>query len=176
MQIEFQLTETDYLDHQLFLVTKKERTTHKMRNTWLRLSVGSLVLAIIFYVVEMTYLTYYFLIISALAGLFYPSYLKWKYKRHFASYVRQTYHDRINETETLKFTAENIESSNKFGEAKTKISSLQEISETSNHFFIHLSPAMSFIIPKRQIADLDQLRLHLQQLDIPIKDELEWKW
>lgn len=176
MQIEFQIIEDDFLNYQLFTASKSERINKKKRNGWIGLTVGSLLLALYFYNIDKTFLSNYFIVVAGLTGFFYPKYFKWRYKKHYTTHIKENYKNRFNETEQLSFTGEYIEAKDKTGEGKIKVSELEEITETSKHFFIKLSTGMSLIIPKREFSDLSQLETQLHQLNIPIRNELDWKW
>ena len=176
MKIEYLIQEEDFLKYQLFTASKSERINRKKRNGWIGLTIGSLLFALYFYNSDKDFLTYYFVVVAMITGLFYPKYFKWRYKKHYRTYIKENYKNRFNERAQLEFTPEYIESKDKTGEGKIKTSELKEISETSDHFFVKLSTGMSLIIPKKEFSDLNQLRGQLEQLNIPIKDELNWEW
>ena len=176
MKFEYQIQEADFLSYQLFTASKSKRITRKKRNGWIGLTVGSFLVGLYCYSGEKDFLVYYFFAMAILTGFFYPTYFKWRYKKHYSTYIKEHYKNRFDEAVQLEFTSSYIESKDKTGEGKIKISELEEIAETSTHFFIRLSTAMSLIIPKREFSDLNPIKNQLQELGIPIRNELQWKW
>ena len=89
MTLEIKINEQDFLDFQLFTASKSDRINKKKRNGWILLTLGSTVVALFFYLNQNIAMTIYFGLVAIACGLFYPRYFKWRYKKHYKTYIRE---------------------------------------------------------------------------------------
>ena len=102
MTIEYQLNEQDFLDFQLFTASQSDRINKKKKNGWILLTIGSIVVSIYFYINQDIALTIYFGLVALACGLFYPRYFRWRYKRHYKTYIKENYSKRFGQTEYFR--------------------------------------------------------------------------
>jgi len=173
MQYKYQIYEQDFLDFQLYTASKSESIRRKKRNAWIGLTVAGLVLAFLFQ--EDGMLGIYFLVASVVTLLFYPTYFKWRYKRHYENHIKQSHKNRFGESVIMEIHPDHIFTKDSTGEGKIYLSAIDQINETSKHFFVKISSGMTLIFPKKNI-DNEQLKEEFKALKIPIHEELDWKW
>lgn len=125
-------------------------------------------------------MVYYCLVIGLITLIFYPSYERYQYKKHYKKWVAENYKGRINVISTVVLTENTIETYDKTGEAKLNVSELQDIVETNEYFYLKLKIGESLIIPKLKVEDVDGLRFQLQdlaaRLKINFETDLTWEW
>jgi len=177
MKLKYNLGEEDFLAFQLFVSSKSARIQKKKKRNWLLLSLGSFVLALYFYSRSNYVMVVYFGLVAVMFGLFYNKYFNWRYKKHFVNVIKENYGDRIKvEDSEIEITEEYLKTKDRTGEAKIFIKEIKEVTETRNHFFVNISSGVSLIIPKKKIEHVSQVKQQLVNLDIPVIDELTWKW
>lgn len=176
MIYEYRLDEGDFLEYQLFTVSKSDRMQKKKRNSRLFLTLGALGIAVYFYAIGTVGMAFNFGLIALLTSLFYPKYYKWRYKKHFSSFIRTNYTSRFNELSSIEITSSQIIAKDPSGEGRVQISEVEKVSETKDHFFLLIKSGDSLIIPKKQIANTSDLKADFRRHNILIEDELEWVW
>jgi len=177
MELEFKITEQDFLDYQLFSASQSARIQKRERNGHIGLTVGFLLTALYFFFVsdDLT-MAIYFGICGLLNFFFYPKYFKWIYKKYYKKYGREVYSKRFDKIVHIDFKDETIISKDFTGEGKYFIKEFENTSETSQHFFIKHSAGVSLIIPKRELKDINEVRSRITALGISINDYKDWKW
>lgn len=175
MQIEYKLEADDFLTYQLFTASKSARIKKKKMANWIGTPVSLVLLAVIFYLIEMKPLAIYFGLVALASASFYPMYFKWKYKRHYKGFIKENYAKRIGMVGSLEFQEEVISFHDKTGEAKINLSEIEDVIELLDHFLLKFSTGVSLIIPKREI-DTYGLKEKFKELGLPVRDELNWKW
>lgn len=176
MTLEYKIDEQDFLDFQLFTASKSDRINKKKRNGWILLTIGSIVVALYFYLNENVAMTIYFGLVAIACGLFYPKYFKWKYKKHYKTYIKENYSKRFGQIEALEINNDYIFSKDKTGEGKINISEIERVDETDNHFFLKISTGLSLIIPKKELENVDELRENFKEIGLTVNNETNWTW
>jgi hypothetical protein len=180
MTLTYTLDQNDFLQHQLFLVTKTDRIKKKRIKSWLVVSGSMLLLSFMFYQSNNSFLGNYFLGFGFITLIFYPLYQRRQYKNHYAKFIADNYKNRIGLTAKITFSDSVIETYDITGESKINLSDLEAVTETPEYFYPSLKSGGHLIIPKSKITDVSQLRLELRQLCEKMKidfiEELKWKW
>jgi purine-cytosine permease-like protein len=176
MTFEFKISEQDFLDFQLFTASKSDRINKKKRNGWLFLTIGAIVVALYFYVNHNTFLSIYSGLVAIVFGLFYPKYFKWRYKKHYKTYIKDIYSKRFGQIETIEISNDSILSKDKTGEGRINLSEIEQIDETDNHFFLKISTGISLIIPKKELNNTANLKKKFKDIGLTLNDETNWKW
>ena len=135
-----------------------------------------MIIGINFYVQDQMPMAIYFGLTAAACGLFYPNYFHWRYKKHYSNFIKENYQNRFGAIEQIEITPEFIFSKDKTGEGKLKVEEIDEVSETKNHFMLKISTGMSLIIPKRELENIDRVRIELNAIGLKVIDELNWEW
>ncbi|WP_029903578.1 YcxB family protein [Prevotella sp. 10(H)] len=109
---------------------------------------------------------------------FYSEYSKWFYRRYLRKHVDEFF-DPDAGTTTLRITEQTLESFDKKSNSSIRWKEFLSFIEIDNYFFIQLTKAMYYIIPKDQV-DEEEVRRHLQkcseEFGVPYVSELDWKW
>ena len=177
MNIKYQLTNSDFLEYQLYTSSKSESHKKKRRNH-----------RIIFPIVYFAYGFYLtnkdgnytgiilFAIISILWFFLYPKYSQWRYKRHFRKHVKENYKNRINKFVEIDFDENFLNAKDYTSESKINGTELKELIETKYHFFIKLTTDLSLIIPKHSIENQTELKNCVTEMGATYIDEINWEW
>ena len=184
MTLQYKLTETDFLQYHLFQASYSDRIKRQRRKSWLLLSIGFLSLSFIFYVSGKTgiarTMTYYFLILGLLVLFFYPLYQRGYYKKYYIKYIADSHKNSIGQICNVSFLDDIIETKDITGEYKINLSVIENVSETKDHFYLKMKTGGYFIIPKSQLANVNDLKVYLKQLcdrlSIRFIDDTNWRW
>jgi len=176
MKFQYKIEAEDFLEFQLYTASKDPIVQKRKLRSWFLLPIAFSIMAVFSYMSETYYLAVYFTILAIVIALFYPKYFSWRYKKHYASFIGRNYAKRFGQPAELEITKDYILSKDKVAEGKVKLSEIEYVSETLNHFYIKISTGMSFIIPKRELDSSIDLILEFSRIGIAVQDELNWKW
>jgi len=180
MEIKYTLSENDFLEHQLFTASKTDRIKKQRRKSWMIVTFTFFVLSLFFLKNENQFLVFYFLGFGILSLIFYPLYQRKHYKRHYLNFIKEIYKNRFNETATLRFEDDYIETNDLNGESKINYSALEETNEIKDYIFLKLKMGGSIIIPKIKIENFDAFRIELNKIskkhNLKNNVELNWEW
>lgn len=176
MTIEYQINEQDFLDYQLFTVSQSKSIKKKKRSSWIFLTTGTTATSVYFYLNQDIALFIYFGLVALIFGLFYPKYFKWRYKRHYTTFIKENYSKRFDQTVYLEICNDTIFAKDLTGEGRINISEIERIDETNKHLFLKISTGASLILPKKGLNNLDDVKERLQSLGLTIHNMENWKW
>ena len=176
MKLEFILEEKDFLDYHLFSISENKNAKKIER-------IGKFVLASFFiyfglnlYNSDNIELAILFGVLAILSVLFFNKLYKSRMIKHQSKIIKNSYSKRIGEKETMEFTSEYLITEDKTGQGKTKLSEIECVNEVPNNFFIRLSNGSSFIISKKGLKNLDQLKDKWKELNIQVIEHMNWEW
>lgn len=176
MKLEFKINEQDFLDFQLFTASKSEKINWKKKNGWISYTAGSIALACYFYLNENNAMMVYFGLVGIVSGIFYPTYFRWRYKKHYQAHIREHYSKRFGQVETLEINNDWMITADNVSEGKIKLSEIERIDETNNHFFLKISSGHSLLIPKRELENIETVREKFKDIGFHVNDERKWAW
>jgi len=174
MKITYKLDKGDYLDFQLYTVSQSKRIQRKKIINWLVFALVSFAFGLYFYYDKNNSLAIYFGGIGIVWILFYKTYFKWKYKRHFIKYITDNYQNRFGKTVELTFNNDHIYSKEDAGEGSIKNSEVEHIAETNLYFYVKMLSGVSLIIPKNEINKLSELVQIFKSLNFEIVTKKDW--
>lgn len=174
MTIEYSLSEEDYLKYHEFAASKSEKTKKRKRKDWILVTLSFLLLALVFYNHEEMSLAFSFGLLSLASGLFYPSFFKWRYKKHYLSHIRDNYSKYLGRVLELEIQEDRISIMDGSTESTLKLSEFEKVDETAWHFFLKISNATAIIIPKSELTNIDALREKLKVVGLKIETDLDW--
>ncbi|MGY5353468.1 YcxB family protein [Wenyingzhuangia sp. IMCC45467] len=177
MNINFQLTNSDFLEYQLYNSSKSP--SHKKKRFKSRIIVPVIYLFFGLYLANVNDdngIGIKFAGIGILWFVIYPTYSKWRYKKHFQKHIEENYKNRINKSVEIKFKEDFIYTKDFTSESKINSAELKEFIETKKHFFIKLTTELSLIVPKHSIESIVEFKKKLTDLGVEYKNELNWKW
>ena len=180
MELIYTLDESDYLEHQLYVASKSDRVKKQRIKSWLIVTLAFLSLCFLFYTTENNFMMYYFGGFCILTLLFYPIYLRRRYKKHYEKYIEDTYKNRFNKPNKIIFDETSINCFDISGETKINLTIIEEIIETSRYIYLKIKTGGNLIIPKLKVENIAMVQTNLislaNKLKINYNKELEWKW
>ncbi len=177
MKLNYQLSNSDFLEYQLYTSSKTKMQNKKRFRTRIFIPLIYIGLALYFYLNSGNSVTA--VIFSGVAVLWfflYPTYSKWRYKKHFRKHVEENYKNRINKPAEISFNENSLTAKDLTSESKIDGTELKELIETKNHFFIKLATEVSVIIPKGSIENQIEFKKVVTDLGAIYVDELDWVW
>ena len=86
IKIEYNLDESDYLTHQLYMASKSERIKKKRRKSRLLIPILYVVIAVISIIQQNIILSSVFILVAVIWFLFYPLYERNHYEKHYKNF------------------------------------------------------------------------------------------
>lgn len=176
MKFTYKIEASDFLEFQLFTASDDPIIQKRKMKSWILITAGCLIFGVFSFVNQTTFLGFYFIALAIIVGFFYPEYFKWRYKKHYANFITRNYSKRFGEPAEIEITRDYIYSKDKVTEGKVRLSAIEQVNETTNHFFIKMASGMSFIIPKRELKNPEQFRKTFKEINVSVKDQQNWKW
>ena len=175
MQFRYTLQEDDYLQFQLFTASQSLRIKKRKKTGWLILTTLALMGALFFIREDNLPMAIYLGVVTVVVAFFYPSYFRWKFKKHYLKFIRENYTGRIGTEELVEFNPNHIFLKDKSGEGKVKHSEIESIIEIPRHFLMKISNGNSLIIPKTESNQTDLIKCFVA-LKTEVSDFTDWKW
>lgn len=176
MKFEYKIELSDFLEFQLFNASRDPIIQKRKIKGWILLSIACALLAVFSFFSDALFLSIYFVALAIVVAFFYPKYFNWRYKKQYGNFILRNYSKSFGEIASLEITDQYLLSEDKIENKKIKISEIENISETANHFFLKTTSGMTFILPKREFPIGIDLRKKFAEIKVPIQDELDWKW
>jgi len=181
MELNYSLTENDYLQQQLYLASKDEQYKKTRKIGHIITIVLILVMGLITYsLTKKVIFIYLFFVLTIIYCCVSSIYLKLNYKLQYKKYIKRVFENNFGLVVNLKFEKDLILISTLDRNSKFKFSSFENISETKDHFFITQISDENFIIPKEKIEDVSTVRVKLkriaQEVQIDFISDLNWEW
>jgi len=174
------LDESDYLTFQLYTASKTPRIRKARIRSWIGTTVSFACFAYIFYGSDNNVLAVYFLVCAGLSLTLFPFYSRWRYKRHYLKYIRDTYKNRFGEKCDIEFDSDTIFTKDRTGEARINKSEIEEINEIRDYYFIKFRTGTNLIISKTKSDNIEKIKTEIKSLvdTMGIKHNIEpdWKW
>jgi hypothetical protein len=176
MNISYPLVAQDYLDFQLYSVTKSEKIQRKKKKNWWVTTIGFFVFSLFFFLQKYNPIAIYFLVLGIVSLFFYPKYFAYRHKSHFKKYNQKNYKHLFGKKENLIFDHHKIHVSNEEGEGDILLKEIVEVIETQNHFFIKINNGNALIIPKNHQEEWSSFLQFLAEKKIKLIDDKNWQW
>ena len=164
MRINYNLTEKDYLNFNLFHV-ENSKATRKVLNTQRFVSpIIFIAMAFVFSRVGnvsllVTLIT--FSLISIFWIIFYPKYFYRHITRHTKKMLKEGKNDGLFGEGYLILSDEGIVDSTSNGETKVEWAGINKIEEDADYFFIYSSSVAAYILPKRAVTSVEETRNYM---------------
>lgn len=164
MEINYHLTEDDYLSFNLFHVKNSKVAMRTLNIQRILMPIIFIAAAYLFSTIDdvpFLWMLIPFIIVSILWFTFYPKY----FYRHVARGTRKMIKEGKNEgllgDHTMRLSDEGIVDSNSNGETKVNWSGIYEFKESSDTFYLYNSAISAYILPKRELANVAEVREYL---------------
>ena len=176
MKIELQLTQDDFVTHQLYVasITTSIRNRRKI-TTWI-IPVLYGVLGGLLILLNQLIIGIALMIAGVIWLFFYPAFSRYRYRRHYHKYVKEHYKARLDRTVTLTLGPEFIETKDDASESKVQTSQVIELVILKQQYLIRLKSGQSFIVPKRYLQDEGAFQDLFRGWAIDISDKQDWSW
>lgn len=177
MKIDIQITNDDYLVHQLYtasnsLSVKKKRRISKWVSPAIFLIIGGV----------LTYQDGDFVALILFGSLaviwfaFYPKYERYRYKRHYKNYIKELHGKDVIMNASIVFDEGYIFVKDEVSEGKVKISEVNYVANLPKHYIVRVSNKQALVIPKICVQSTNDFEQFFTSMQIEVKDELDWKW
>lgn len=178
MTYSFTLSEDDFLQYQLYTVSKSTRIKRRKQRMWVIAPILFVLLGLLAAYQGKT--LYIFYGISAIIWtIFYPYFFSLTYKRHFKKHIKEYYLNKVDKEISIYFSKDSFYSKDSTSEAKISLDELAEINEIANQIFLVTNSGDSLIIPKN-MGNFDSLLLELKNVQlnygISWNQNFDWKW
>jgi len=181
MEINFTLTENDFLQQQLYLASKSKLIKKQKKLARVFVTLILLLIGFLFYLNKCLVEACYFTSAGIVCFFIFPIYLKHYYQRLFKKYVNENLKERVGIASSIIFKEDLFETtSENIGKAELNFSSFENIIEIADYFFITFKASGNLMIPKDKIENVENLRNKLititEKQQIDFLSELDWKW
>lgn len=175
MEINYELTEKNYLDYYLFNAFQSTTIKSRRKKSVFFLTISFWIAAVYFYFQTNIFLTVYFGVFGFVTLLFYKKYYNWKHKKYYKKYIQDHKDDLIGKKQSIVFSDELIIGKSDLGESKLNVSEVNTAYELPELFVIKITSTTSFIIPKEAVSDISELKKTFTDLQIELTVLDNWK-
>lgn len=164
MEISYTIDEAAFSDFNLYHV-KNSKSAQKSLNLQRFLGpVLFLLIPIIFSdLLELPFIGIFipFLLISILWLIFYPAYFYRFVNKAAQKMIKEGKNEGIFGEHTMQFTEEGLLETSRAGESKVYWGNIEQLGEDANNFYLYNSAISAFIIPKKDLSDISEVRTYL---------------
>lgn len=166
MEIQFNLTEEDYVAFNMFHI-KNSKTA--MRALLIQRWIGPLIFItssfLFSYFAELSFLL--LLIIFSIFGViwyfYYPKYFYNLILRQTKKFIKEGRNDGLIGDHHLHFSDEGIEDITVSGSSQTSWSGIKSFKEDDQNFYLYNTAVSAYIIPKYVLKNADEVRLFIKK-------------
>ncbi|MFA9211172.1 MAG: hypothetical protein ACEQR5_05060 [Moraxellaceae bacterium] len=180
MKLSFPLAVQDYLDYQLYTVSRSEKAMRKRLIGRLLFPIIYLLVGIIFIIDKNFTFVAFNLILAVLWYFFYPISERKRYENTFRRSIERDLKPHLNQVGSIEWTSNEIIARENDQEAIVNEKDVAAIVELHAVILIQLHNKHNFILPKRKIDNLADVVSYLQakctKLSIPYIDHSNWHW
>lgn len=165
MEINYKLTEEDYIHFNLYHIKNSETGKKALA---LQRFITPLFFIIISYIYslisDMAFLPLFitFFVMSILWVIFYPKYFYSLIARNAKKMIKEGKNDGLIGNHQLKLAEEGLVDTSLNKETKVTWLGITSFQEDDGYFFLYNSSVSSYILPKREIDDVDEMRQYVQ--------------
>lgn len=179
MTLDYTLTQEDFLTYQLYTANHSERIQKKRKKARYIVPIIYLVCAYVMYLTGDGVATV-FIALAIIWFLVYPTWTRYRYKKHYQSFVKEQFKNYDNRIVSLTIDDDFIYTKDEGSESKITLTEIQEISELPTLFLIKIKTAQSLVISKAGIDNSEKVKLKLESIaeryNTPYHKHLDWKW
>lgn len=165
MEIKYSLTEEDYLTFNLFHI--KNSKTAKRSLDIQRFLTPVIFIALSYILSKLGNLSFLgllisFLIVSILWIIFYPKYFYSYVSRHTKKMIKEGKNDGLLGEHRMVLSEEGIVDSTSNGETKVAWSGIKAFKEDKHNIYLYNSAVSAYILPKRELDDVEGMKTYLK--------------
>lgn len=180
MEITFALTKKDFVTFQLFVASKSARIKRSRKRSFFVVPVVFGFFGVSSLLSGDKIIAGFFFAVIVLWLVFYPGYVRKRYKAHYESFVDENYQRRFDREVALGIQGDYFTAKDFASESKTLISEIAEFYEIPGYLFINFATGHTHIIPKAKVENFETFKQTLidltSKLQIEYIEDQEWKW
>lgn len=180
MKYTYSVGEKDFLNFQLYQLSKSESFTSKLNKQRFVVALISLALAIYFFVDKHFFLVVGFILIGLVWYFVYPIRTKRIYKNRFESEIKEKFQAHFNVPATFEILENSLKTSDKQGVSEKKFQDIKEIAFTESATYITFRNNQAFILSKELTEKYDEMVTELKSKaetnNLLTTNDLDWKW
>lgn len=161
MQIKYSLTEEDYLNFNLFHMKNSNTAKKALKVQRYLIPIVYMVVAYVFArVLDGSYILSFsiFGIMGILWIIFYPKYHYNFVLRQVKKMIKEGKNEGLLGEHLMTISEDGIHDANPQGETKVSWSGIQDMKEDEQNLYLYNSAVSAYILPKREVQDLEELR------------------
>lgn len=165
MEITYQLTEEDYLDFNLFAVKNSKTAMRSLKFQQFFPPILYIIFAFVISKVDGTPFLYsfiVFLIVAIIWFIFYPKYFYNTINRRIKKMLKEGKNNNILGEHLMELNEEGVRESSPKGEEKANWASIIDFQENAEYLFLFNSSFSAFILPKRELKDVEEIRNYIR--------------
>lgn len=180
MNLEYALTEQDFLDYQMYSATKSDRINKKRQRSRMGMSLLYLSFGVFFLATQSYAFGGAFMFVSIIWYFAKPTLDKKRYENHFRGFINEQYKENFDRKVNLELTDDYIFAKEAGMESKVPVTELIEVTELKNLILIKLKKGQAVLLPKHSMERSEMLIARLKEIadkiNISYVTELDWKW
>ncbi len=178
MIVKTALETKDYLTYQLFIASRSKQVQNSRIKTRIVVPIVWIILGCILSYHDGNFMMLIaFSFASMLWYIMIPRYETKRYEKHYAKFIEEHYTNRIGQENIIDFQDDIIKANSPMGESKVHYDALLALQELKEYLFLALSKSTAFIIPKKDIDDIEKLKYDLaRKTGLSWEDYRDWKW
>ena len=180
MKFDFTMDREDYLQYYLFNASKNERLVKRRKRTRLFPLLLCIPLSVLYLYQDMLLPGLGFIVVSIVWYLMMPRFEGKMHKKSFERFVDKHLKDDFGDTLSVEITGKDCILKSRAGESRFAQSQLREFHEIKDYFFLFMDNGQSTAIPKKQLADADELKKIFTEIlksnDGIIEEDQDWTW
>ena len=165
MEIYYNLTEEDYINFNLYHIKNSKAGKRALALQRFLTPFFFIIISYVYSVIsDMPFLPLFitFLVTSVLWVIFYPKYFYSHIARNVKKMIKEGKNDGLLGNHQLKLTEEALVDTSSNKETKVTWSGITSFTEDDGYFFLYNSSVSAYILPKREIDHIDELRTYIQ--------------
>ena len=164
MEIKYNLTEDDYINFNMFHIRNSKSAMRSLKIQRFAVPIIYIILPFVFpNALDSTFIftLITFFIVSILWVVFYPKYFYKSVNRRLKKMIKEGKNEGLIGEHKLITTVEGITDTTSYGETKVNWSGIKSLKEDSDYLYIYNSSVSAYILPKRDLKDVEQIRDYL---------------
>jgi hypothetical protein len=165
MEIAYHLTEEDYLKFNMFHIKNSESANKSLKTQRYATPFVYIIFSYIFANladIPFLFALIPFLIVGILWVIFYPKYFQTRILSQTKKMIREGKNEGLLGEHTMILSEEGIVDSNPNGETRVNWTGIIKLLEDESNLYVYNSSVSAYIIPKRDLSDVEAVREYLK--------------
>lgn len=180
IEINYQINQEDFLEHQLFIASKFVQNQRRRQKNKILVPSFYVICGIILYFFGAITLTIIFLVFALLWYIYYPAFEGRRFSKYYNEFINENFKDKFGKSTTLMLNKDLLYSKDAVSECKYQSTEVSKIQEIPSTIFIFIKGGTTYILPKDQFENLEELKIQLQAIssvwNVKYENDEGWKW